>query len=141
MEPEAALRQFYRALSTGDADLLDEILADDWEDIPLPPGTQLGRENFKAQGLAWVRTVFPDFVATNEDIIVSADGRKVAVRSVSRGTHTGDLLGIPATGKKVEFWAFDIHHLEDGVIVKTWHLEDFLGVVRQLGAQVLPPQA
>jgi ketosteroid isomerase-like protein len=71
MEPEAAVRQFYQALSTGDADLLDEILADDWEDIPPPPGAGSGRESFKAQGLAWMRTIFPDLVITNEDIIVS----------------------------------------------------------------------
>jgi steroid delta-isomerase-like uncharacterized protein len=141
MEPEAAVRQFYQALSTGDADLLDDILADDWEDIPLPPGTGPGRENFKSQGLAWVRTTFPDFVAVNQDIIVSADGSKVAVRSVSGGTQAGELFGIPATGKKVEFRAFDIHQLKDGVIVRTWHLEDFLGVAMELGAQIVPPQS
>lgn len=83
MEPEAAVRQFYRALSTGDAGLLDEILADDWEDAPLPPGTGPGRENYKAQALPWMRTIFPDLVITNEDVIVSADGSKVAVRSVA----------------------------------------------------------
>ena len=141
MEPEAAVRQFYQALSTGDAGLLDEILADDWEDIPPPPGAGSGRESFKAQGLAWMRTIFPDLVITNEDIIVSADGSKVAVRSVDRGTQSGAALGIPATGKRAEFRAFDIHHLKDGVIVKTWHLEDFFGLVTQLGAQFVPPQS
>ena len=139
MDSEAAVRQFYQALSTGDASLLDEVLAEDWEDIPLPPGTKLGRESFKAEGLAWMRAVFPDFTVANEDIIVSADGSKVAVRSVSGGTHAGEVLGIPATGKRAEFRAFDIHHLRDGVIVRTWHLEDFFGLVRQLGAQVVPP--
>lgn len=140
MEPEAAVRQFYRALSTGDAGLLDEILADDWEDAPLPPGTGPGRENYKAQALPWMRTIFPDLVITNEDVIVSADGSKVAVRSVGRGTQSSEVLGIPATGKRAEFRAFDIHHLKDGVIVKSWHLEDFFGLVGQLGAQVVPPQ-
>jgi steroid delta-isomerase-like uncharacterized protein len=139
MDSEAAVRQFYQALSTGDASLLDEVLAEDWEDIPLPPGTKLGRESFKAEGLAWMRTVFPDFTVVNEDFIVSADGSKVAVRSVSGGTHAGEMLGIPPTGKRAEFRAFDIHHLRDGVIVRTWHLEDFFGLVRQLGAQVVPP--
>jgi predicted ester cyclase len=86
-------------------------------------------------------TVFPDLVVTNEDVILSADGSKVAVRSVGRGTHVGEVLGIPATGKRAEFRAFDIHHLRDGVIVRTWHLEDFFGLARQLGAQVVPPQS
>jgi ketosteroid isomerase-like protein len=40
MDSEAAVRQFYQALSTGDASLLDEVLAEDWEDIPLPPRHQ-----------------------------------------------------------------------------------------------------
>jgi predicted ester cyclase len=141
MDSEAAVRQFYQALSTGEAGLLDEILAEDWEDIPLPPGTGPGRESFKAQGLAWMRTVFPDLVVTNEDVIVSADGSKVAVRSVGRGTQSGAALGIPATGKRAEFRAFDIHHLKDGVIVRTWHLEDFFGMAMQLGAQLVPPQS
>jgi predicted ester cyclase len=141
MDAEAVVRQFYRAMSTGDASLLDEILAEDWEDIPLPPGTTLGRESFKTHGLGWIRTVFPDFTVTNEDVIVSADGSKVAVRSVSRGTHTGELLGIPPTGARVEFRAFDIHQLAGGVIIRTWHLEDFLGLIMQLGAGVVPPRS
>jgi steroid delta-isomerase-like uncharacterized protein len=141
MDSEATVRQFYTAMSTGDARLLDEILADDWEDIPLPPGVERGRESFKSQGLGYIRAAFPDFTVTNEDVIVSADGSKVAVRSTSRGTHQGPLAGIPATGKKVEFRAFDIHRLEGGVIVETWHLEDFLDAVMQLGAQVVPAQS
>jgi hypothetical protein len=76
MEPEAADRQFYRALSTADAGLLDEIPADDWEgdweDIPLNPGTVPSRESFKGQGRAWVRAVLPDFTDTKEEAIVSA---------------------------------------------------------------------
>jgi predicted ester cyclase len=141
MDPEAAVRQFYRAMSTGDASLLDEILAEDWQDIPLPPGTRPGRESFKTNGLGWIRTVFPDFTVTNEDVIVSADASKVAVRSVSGGTHAAEMFGIPATGRRVEFRAFDIHQLQDGVIVRTWHLEDFLGLVMQLGGQVVPPRS
>jgi predicted ester cyclase len=141
MDSGTVVRQFYRAMSTGDASLLDEILAEDWEDIPLPPGVKLGRESFKTQGLGWIRTVFPDFTVINEDVIVSADGSKVAVRSVSGGTHAGEMLGIPPTGKRAKFRAFDIHQLKDGVIVRTWHLEDFLGLVMQLGAQVVSPQS
>ena len=80
-------------------------------------------------------------MVTNEDVIVSADGSKVVVRSVGSGTHSGELLGIPATGTRAEYRAVDIHQLKDGVIVRTWHLEDFLGLVIQLGAQVVPPQS
>lgn len=50
-----------------------------------------------------------------------------AVRSVGRGIHTGQLLGVPATGNQVEFRATDIHRLENGRIAQTWHLEDYFG--------------
>jgi steroid delta-isomerase-like uncharacterized protein len=141
VDSETAVRQFYQALSTGASSLLDEILADDWEDIPLPPGVEPGRESFKAQGLTWMRTIFPDLVVINEDVIISADGSKVVVRSVGRGTQSGEMLGIPGTGKKVEFRAVDIHQLKDGVIVRTWHLEDFLGMAMQLGAHIVPARS
>ena len=140
MEAEAAVRQYYEAMNTGNTDLLDEILADDWEDIPLLPGIEPGRENYKPT-IAWLRGIFPDFTVTNEDIFVSAEGDKVAVRSVTRGTHSGEMMGIPATGEEVAFRAFDIHQLENGRIVKSWHLEDNLDMVYQLGAQITPPQS
>ena len=137
MNPESTVRRLYEAMSAGNADLLDEILADDWEHIPLPPGWKAGREGYKTVGLPFLRATFPDFEVTNEDIIVSADGSKVAVRSVSRGTHSGEVLGIPATGEKFAFRAFDIHQLENGKITKSWHLEDFFALAMQLGAQVV----
>jgi steroid delta-isomerase-like uncharacterized protein len=140
MDPEATVRQLYEVMSTGEGDLLDEVLAEDWEDIPLPPGWAPGREGYKNVGLVALRTMFPDFEVTNEDIIVSADGSKVTVRSVSRGTHSGEIFGIPATGKEVAFRAIDIHQLENGKIARSWHLEDFLEMVMQLGAQIVPAQ-
>ena len=43
-------------------------------------------------------------------------------------------MGIPATGRQVEFRASDVHRLENGRIVQTWHLEDYLAIFNQLGA-------
>lgn len=138
MDPETTVRRLYEVMGTGEAALLDEILAEDWEHIPLPPGWKPGREGYKTGGLVYLRTMFPDFSVTNEDVVVSADGTKVAVRSVSRGTHAGEVLGIPATGKEFAFRAIDIHELEDGKIARSWHLEDFFGLAMQLGAKVVP---
>jgi ketosteroid isomerase-like protein len=130
MDAEAAVRQFYQALNTGDTSLLDDVLHPDWEDIPLPPGVpSRGREIYKPT-IAWLRGVLAGFEITHEDIVVSGD--RVAVRSVSRGTHSGEMLGIPATGHDVEFRAFDFHRLEDGLIVQTWHLEDFFALYQQI---------
>ena len=131
----AKVHRFYEAMNSGEERLLDEvaneILAPDWVNDPLPPGTSPGSQAFKPTTL-WLRSVMPDFAIIHEDFVAAGD--KVAVRSVSRGTHSGELLGVPATGRKVEYRAFDFHHLEGGRIVRTWHLEDFFGLLNQLGA-------
>lgn len=126
---ETAVRNFYEALSTGDASLVDEALAPDWEAIP-PLRTGPGAEGWKAS-IGHLREVFSDLEVTIEDVVVSGD--RVAVRSSCRGTHTGELLGVPATGRQIEFRAADIHRLADGRIVQTWHLEDYCGLATQLG--------
>ncbi len=74
---------------------------------------------------------------TNDDVLVAGD--KVAVRSTGRGTQQGPLLGIPPTGRQVEFMAIDIHRLANGQIAETWHIEDYLSVIFQLGATITPP--
>src|SRR5918997_1303555 len=89
-----------------------------------------------ARVVAGFRAVFPDLAVTNEDVIVAGD--KVTVRSTIRGTHQGDLLGIPPTGRAVEFMAIDIHRVEGGRIAETWHIEDYLSLLFQLGATIQP---
>lgn len=128
---ERTVRRFYEALTASDPAVADEILTPDWEDIPLPPHTSEGPQGYK-ELIVFLRTVFPDLTVTVEDIIVSGD--RAAVRSVARGTHSGELMGIPATGKLVEYRACDFHRLEGGRIAQSWHLEDYFGLLAQLGA-------
>jgi predicted ester cyclase len=113
----------------------DTILAEDWIDPPLGQGQQPGRAGFPPV-ITYFRSIFPDLQVTNEDVLVAGD--KAAVRSTIRGTHEGELFGIPGTGQPVEFMAIDIHRLEDGQIVETWHVEDFLSVLFQIGASIQP---
>lgn len=128
-EPESIARRFYEALNTGDTPLVDEALAPDWEAIPaLSAGP--GAEGWKAS-INHLRGVFSDLNVSIEDVVASGD--TVAVRSVNRGMHSGELLGVPATGRKLEFRACDVHRLENGRIVQTWHLEDYFGIATQLG--------
>lgn len=128
-DPETTVRRFYDALSTGDTSLVDEALAPEWEAIPAL-GTGPGAEGWKAS-IAYLRGVFAELSVMIEDVLVSGD--RVAVRSVSRGIHSGELLGVPATGRLIEFRASDVHRLNDGQIVQTWHLEDYFGIAMQLG--------
>jgi predicted ester cyclase len=130
-ETEATVRKFYDALTTGDTTGVDEALAADWEAIPAMR-TGGGPDGWK-KSIAHLRGVFTGLATTIEEVIVSGDGKLAAVRSVTRGVHTGELLGVPGTGREVEFRASDFHRLENGLIVQTWHLEDYFGLATQLG--------
>jgi steroid delta-isomerase-like uncharacterized protein len=79
---------------------------------------------------------FPDFSCTVEDII--AEGQKVMVRFIVRGTHLGMFRGIPATGKKIEIGGIGIYRCAGGKIVEGWSYLDTLGMMQQLG--MIPSQ-
>ena len=89
-----------------------------------------GPEAFK-QFLTGFHSAFPDANVTLEDEI--AEGEKVVVRWKLRGTHQGELLGIPPTNKQVEVSGITIYRITDGKIVEERGEEDALGLMRQLG--------
>ncbi len=66
-----------------------------------------------------------------------AEGDLVSVRGKVRGVHKGPFMGIPATGKPVDFTCFITYRVQGGKIVDHWMLTDNMAVMRQLG--VLPP--
>lgn len=130
-DSDIAVRRFYQALATGDGALVDEALAPHWEAVP-PLRTGGGPEGWKAS-IAHLRGVFGDLTVEIEHIV--ADGDMVAVRSVGRGKHTGELLGVEGTGCEVEFRAADFHQVLDGRIARTWHLEDYFAIATQIGLE------
>ena len=79
---------------------------------------------------------FPDLGVTIEDMIAEDD--KVVSPFTVHATDEGELFGIPGTSQPIEFMAIDIHGLEGGQIVETWHIEDFLSVLFQIGASIQP---
>lgn len=126
------IRLFYDAFVKQDPALLDGILAENWEDIPPNPGQQPGRDNFKPY-VAKSGQTFSNMKMTNEDII--QEGNKVVVRSTFEATNTGSFAGFPAKGNPIKIMTIDIHEFNDqGLVVKTWHLEDWLGGLFQMGA-------
>ena len=58
----------------------------------------------------------------------------MVTRKVFHGTHEGQLMGIPPTGREVEIHVIDIVRLEDGRIVEHWNIVDRLGLLQQPGA-------
>src|ERR671936_2264400 len=77
------------------------------------------------QLVAALWTAFPDMLATVEDVI--AEGDKVVGRVTLRGTHQGEFMGIPPTGKQVSMTAIGIDRIKDGKFVESWWNEDDLG--------------
>ncbi|TGE00823.1 ester cyclase [Methylobacterium nonmethylotrophicum] len=65
---------------------------------------------------------------------VIAEGGKVLVRLRFKGRHTGDLMGLPASHRRVEIGVMDLFHIVDGRLVEHWALLDNLGLLRQVGA-------
>ena len=84
------------------------------------------------QEAADFRQGFPDVVSTIEDLI--AEGDKVVARWRARATHRGEYMGIPPTGKEVEFTGISVYRIEAGKIAESWTVEDELGLMRQIGA-------
>jgi steroid delta-isomerase-like uncharacterized protein len=107
-----------------------------WEDVveqvPLP-GQGPGLEGLK-DILRAMRAGFPDIVFSIVEQITEGD--KVASRFEWTGTHQGEFMGIPATGRPVRVWGVVIDRLEDGRIKDTRIIMDTLGMLGQLG--VLP---
>jgi predicted ester cyclase len=91
------------------------------------------------QEAADFRRGFPDVVSIIEDLI--AEGNKVAARWRARATHQGEYVGIPPTGKEVEFTGISVYRIEGDRIAESWTEEDDLGLMRQIGAVPDPGQS
>ena len=126
-----AVETLYRAFSDGEPELLNQAVTPDWQDIPLAPGQAPGREGMKPliKGFA---AAFPDLGITIHEII-GAPGR-AAVRAEITGTHAGEWFWVAPTHKAFRMPIHEFHHIEDGRITHTWHLEDWFGWLCQVGA-------
>jgi steroid delta-isomerase-like uncharacterized protein len=125
---DAAL--WYEAFTNKDPALLDRILHEPWVDIPSSPGTPAGPEGVKPL-LARLTTTFPDLKLTIEDIL--QEGDKVVVRARMAGTQKETFMSFPSKNRKMDIQVVDIHEFKDGKIVRTWHTEDWMSGLRQLG--------
>lgn len=133
---KSVVRRYYEdILNAGDIDALAELAVDDYAEHDPLPGQSTGCEGLRER-VEMLRGAFrPHF--TIEDLI--AEGDKVVVRWTNRGTHVGEFMGMPATGKAFAIAGIDIHRLRDGKLAEHWHVVDLLGQLQQLG--VLPQPA
>jgi steroid delta-isomerase-like uncharacterized protein len=125
------LRIYDEVFSQGDFDIGDEILADDFvEHEELPPGIPPGKAAPRAL-MTMMRSAFPDFHAAVEELL--EDGDKVIARVRFSGTHQGEFMGIPATGKSFDIAVIDIIEFRDGKASAHWGVMDMAGMMAQLG--------
>lgn len=115
----------------GNLAVLHELMATDFIEHEAGPGEGRGLEGVKAI-VTMLHTAFPDVRATIEEM--SADGDKLWARVTFHGTHTGDLLGMPPTGKHVRVEAIDLCRFAAGKLVEHWGVFDRMGMMEQVGA-------
>lgn len=128
-------RRFHEVMATGDIELvsktIDEIVAPDVRiRTPLPVDTTGVRA--LQQVTEMLLRAFPDIQLSVEDLI--EEGDKVVGRTVITGTHLGEYMGIPPTGKSVTYDEIFIFRFVDGKIAETWGVVDVFAQMRQLGA-------
>ena len=140
-ENKALLQRGYEQIfNQGNLDQIEEFVSHDIVDHEAPPPGMEGLEDIEVlrQFVKVFRDGFPDSPFTAEDMI--AEGDKVAARYTMRGTHQGELMGIPPTGNQIEVTGIDIVRFEGGKIVEHWGNFDELGLMQQLGAIPEPGQ-
>jgi steroid delta-isomerase-like uncharacterized protein len=131
---KAAFSRFHDAVNSGDmaviSKMIDELVeADAIIRTPVP----LDVTGAKALKHVWavLLEAFPDLHLTVEDMI--AEGDKVVVRNTVTGTHRGEYMGRPPTGKSVTYNEIFIFRFVDGRIAETWGVVDVLSQMKQLG--------
>lgn len=120
-----------RVLNTRDFDLLATIATADLIDH----GVGAGLDNWKAM-TARTLSVFPDAQLSAETIL--ADGDMAVIRGILRGTHLGDGMGFPPTGKTVAIDVADIVRFQDGLAAERWLFVDERSLMQQLGMASQP---
>ncbi len=128
---KALVRRFVDEVqSGGNIDLIDEVCSPGFVNHSAPPGIPADREGLKIL-TAMFRGAFPDSHFTIEDMV--SEGNKVATRKTFHGTHGGEFMGMPPSGRVVSMGLIDIVRVSDGRVVEHWAMGDSLGMMQQLG--------
>jgi steroid delta-isomerase-like uncharacterized protein len=132
---KATFRRFHDAVNSGDAQLISKTI-DEVVEPDVRIGTPLPIDAMGAQALkqvwATLLRAYPDLHVSVEDLIAEED--KLVCRNVVTGTHQGEYLGLPPTGRSVTYNEIFIFRFEGGRIAETWGVVDVLAQLRQLGA-------
>lgn len=135
-EANRLLDLLVEAINKHDVSILDQVYATDGY-VNHQVLVQMGGNNAQTMGREQAKNYFAARFKAFPDITLETDvrtgfGDLVAANLVWRGTHQGDYLGIPATGKKVAWNSTDILRVRGKYFVEHWGAVDFFGLVKQL---------
>ena len=134
-DPKGLMRRFYDEVSAGNLSVIDELVADDIVDHDEFPGLEPNKDGVK-QFFAMFTSAFPDLRMEPHEMI--SEGDLASARVTITGTHQGEFMGMPPSGKRIEVEAIDIVRIRDGQAAEHWGVTDMLTMMQQLGA--LPEQ-
>jgi predicted ester cyclase len=131
-ENKRIAKEFTERLGRGDSSVVDELTTDDFTSNLLVNGVQQADKELLKFTNDRGHRGFPDYSMTVEDVV--AEGDNVIVRSIRKGTNTGEFIqGIPPTGRYVEISRFALYRFKDGKISEMVFLDDMIGQYMQLG--------
>jgi steroid delta-isomerase-like uncharacterized protein len=132
---KATFRRFHDAFtSSGDAEFISRTIDEIAEPhvlIHIPSGQATTGAQALKEVFARVHRVFPDLQVTVEDLI--EEGDKVVGRHTITGTHQGEYMGLPPTGKTITYEEIIIFRFVNGRIAETWGVVDVFSQMKQLG--------
>ena len=131
MDHAATIRRMYELLTAGDVEGFGDVLADDFVDHEELPGLQPTKAGVKAFFAMYI-AAFPDLHINAEDVLTS--GEKAVARARVTGTHQGEFMGMPPTGKAIDVQLIDIIRFgDDGLAHEHWGVFDTMTMMQQLG--------
>lgn len=139
MDHAPTLRRIYDLLNAGDIDGFGALLSGDFVEHEETPGLAPTKEGV-VQFFRMYRAAFPDLRMDAEDVLSSGD--KAVARVRATGTHQGEFMGMPATGKRIDVQLIDIMRFgDDGLVREHWGVIDAMAMMQQLGVVPAGPPA
>jgi steroid delta-isomerase-like uncharacterized protein len=139
-ENKAVIERLLDAWNSADFDAMEDAFAPEYVNHNPPPMPGFGGDrDGQLKAMRYFRQAFPD--ARAELVNLLAEDDKVVVHDRIRGTHQGEFIGVPPTGREATAEFIHIFRVADGRIVERWGILDAMGLMRQLGAVPTPETA
>src|SRR5947208_11103358 len=136
MSAEQLVRRIFdEIINRGDLDAADELMTEDFVDHG-PTGDLRGVAAFKEMVSMW-RSAMPDVHCTVENVFLDGDMPAWLVHTT--GTHTGEMMGIPPSGKSIELTSPNIARIRNGRAAEHWADQSMFQFLRQIGVLQQPP--